>query len=213
MVITLPAGYKFGAGAGANIAGATGAVVGVAPDSSSLTILLPPGASGPVTVDSVSVDYAPGVLFSLPTEQTVTVGAVTPLAGTGSPATAPAVTVQPVGGATVFYDGGTFDYAAPIFGGEFGNFPSRLYSITVADTTTLDVTLDWPSPEDLGVYVFTSDGTTETGDLADDGGAGVHPEHGTFVLPPGSYRFAVVNFSATNPAYFSLAVVTLPNEE
>jgi hypothetical protein len=213
LVITLPPGYKFGAGAGANIEGAAGVVQSVSPDSSSITVLLPPGATGPVTVDSVAVDFAPGVLFSLPTENVVTVGAVTPLAGTGSPGTAPAITIAPVGGTTLFFDGGTFDYQAPIFGGAFGTFPSRLYNITVSDSTTLTTTVDWPSPEDLGIYFFLADGVAEIGSPGDAGAGGVHPETTTNTFAPGSYRMAIVNFNATNPPYFSLSITTEAPEE
>jgi hypothetical protein len=208
LVITLPAGYKFGAGAGANVAGTAGIVQSVSADSTSITVLLPPGTSGPITVDSVAVDFVPGVLFSLPSTETVTVGAVTPLAGTGSPGTAPAVTIAPEGGTTAFFDGGTYDYQAPILGGAFGTFPSRLYSITVADSTTLTTTVDWPSPEDLGIYFFESNGTTETGAPGDAGGGGAHPESTTNTFAPGTYLMAVVNFNATNPPYFALIVTT-----
>jgi hypothetical protein len=209
LTITLPAGYKFGAGAGANIEGAAGAVQSVAPDSSSIVILFPPGATGPVTVDSVTVDFAPGVLFSLPTDQTVTVGPVTPLAGTGSAATAPAITIQPVGGTTLFFDGGTYDATANTT--DFGPAPARFYTFTVADTTTLTTTVDWPSPEDVGLYFFQSNGTTEVaGTAIDPGVGGEHPESGSNTFPPGTYKLAVVNWNApaTNPPYFALSVTT-----
>jgi hypothetical protein len=210
LVITLPAGYKFGEGAGANIAGAAGFVTAVAPDSSSITVLLPPGATGTVTVDGVGVDFVPGVLFSLPTTETVTVGAVVPLAGTDAPGTAPALTVPAVGATSFLYDGGTYDYPAPILGGAFGNFPARLYNFTLADSTTLTYTLDWPSAEDLGIYLFLANGTTETPGAAD----GVSkPESATTTFGPGSYRLAVVNFNATNPPYFSLSLTTEPPAE
>src|SRR6185503_2980648 len=178
LVITLPAGYKFGNGAGANINGSAGIVTAVAPDSSSITVLLPPGATGTLTVDSVGVDYAPGVLFSLPTDQTVTVGAVTPQAGTGSTGSAPAVTIPPPGGTTFFYDGGSYDANMPLVVTGVGTFPipSRVYKITVTDTTALTTTVDWTSPEDLGLYFFASNGTTAFGAVGDAGGGGVHPE-------------------------------------
>jgi hypothetical protein len=215
LVITLPAGYKFGAGAGANVSGTAGIVQAVAPDSSSITVLLPPGTTGTITVDNVAVDFAPGVLFSLPTESAVTVGAVTPLAGTGSPGTAPAVTIPAVGGTTTFFDGGTYDYAAPIFGGAFGTFPSRLYNVTFADSTTLTVTVDWPSPEDLGIYLFESNGTTEVGSpgAGDAGGGGVHPETLTQTFGPGTFLVAIVNFNATNPPYIALSITNEPPAE
>jgi hypothetical protein len=208
LVITLPAGYKFGSGAGASVEGVAGVTQSVAPDSSAVTVLLPPGTTGQVTVDSVAVDFAPGVLFSLPTDQNVTVGPVTPLSGTESAAGAPPITIQPPGGSTLFFDGGTFDYQAPILGGQFGTFPARLYKITVADTTTLTTTVDWPSPEDLGIYFFQSNGTTETGSPGDAGGGGAHPETTTNTFAPGTYLMAIVNFNATNPAYFALTITT-----
>jgi hypothetical protein len=211
VIVTLPAGYKFGSGAGANIEGAAGFVSAVAPDSSSITVLLPPGSTGTLTVDSVGVDFAPGVLFSLPTDQTVTVGPVTPQAGTGATGTAPAVTIPPPGGTTFFYDGGTYDYSAPLVVPNVGTFPipSRLYKIVVADTTTLTTTLDWTSPEDLGLYFYQSNGTTAFGTApADAGGPGVHPESTDNTFPPGTYYMAVLNFSdpVTNPPWIALTI-------
>jgi hypothetical protein len=212
LVVTLPAGYKFGNGAGANVGGGpAGFVTSVAPDSSSITVLLPPGSNGPITVDSVGVDYAPGVLFSLPTSDVVTVGAVTPQAGTGSPSSAPTLTLPPPGATSFFYDGGTYDYSAPlVFTGVPGTFPtpSRLYKFTVADSTALTTAVDWPSPEDLGLYFFQSNGTTLVGSAADAGGGGVHPEEATNTFAPGTYYIAVTNFSETLPPWFSLAITT-----
>jgi len=213
VVVTLPAGYKFGNGAGANIDGAAGFVSAVAPDSSSITVLLPPGATGTLTVDSVGVDFAPGVQFSLETDQTVTVGAVTPQAGTGSTGSAPAVTIPPPGGTTFFYDGGTYDASMPLVVPDVGTFqiPSRVYKITVADTTALTTTVDWTSPEDLGLYFFASNGTTAFGAVGDAGGGGVHPETVDNTFPPGTYYVAVMNFSdpVTNPPWIALSFTNI----
>jgi hypothetical protein len=212
LVVTLPtAGYKFGNGAGANIAGAAGFTSAVAPDSSSITVLLPPGSTGTLTVDSVGVDFAPGVLFSLPTDQTVTVGAVTPLAGTGSTGSAPALTIPAPGETSFFYDGGTYDAAMPITFAGVGtfNFPARVYKITVADTTALTTALNWPGAEDLGLYFYAADGHTAFGTAADDGGDGAHPESGDNTFPPGTYYMAVINFADTDPAWISLSVTNI----
>jgi hypothetical protein len=202
LVITLPAGYKFGAGAGASVAGAAGIVQSVAPDSSSVTVLLPPGATGEVTVDSVQVDYIPGVLFSLPTPQTVTVGAVTPQTGTNSPASAPTLTLPAPGGpALAFFDGGTYDFSAP-------DGPARLYKFVVTAPVVLSTTVDWPSPEDLGLYFYAADAATAAGDPADAGGGGAHPETVDNTFAPGTYYMAVINFNAptTNPPYYGIQI-------
>jgi hypothetical protein len=206
LVLTLPPGYKFGAGAGASLGGAPGIVQSVAPDSSSVTVLLPPGATGTVTVDSVQVDYIPGVLFSLPTPQTVTVGAVTPQAGTGSPASAPTLTLPAVGGpALAFFDGGTYDYAS-------ANGPARLYKFVVTDSVVLTTSVDWPAAEDLGLYFYASDASTDFGDFADAGAGGVHPETIDNLFPPGTYFMGVTNFSLTNPAYYGITITAAEPE-
>jgi hypothetical protein len=208
VTITLPAGYRFIAGASVATDQGPGVVQSFSADSTALTVLLAPGSTGPVSLDSVQATFLPGVtLAGVPTDATVTVGAVVPQAGTGAPGTAPAVTIQAVGGSTVFFDGGTYDYPAPILAGAFGNFPARLYKFTVAAPTTLTVTLNWPSPEDLGIYYFLANGTTETAAPADGASA---PESGTNTFVAGTYLIAIVNFAATNPAWFSLSVTTEP---
>lgn len=206
LVITLPAGYKFGSGAGASMNGAPGIVQAVSPDSTSVTVLLPPGATGEVTVDSVQVDYIPGVLFSLPTPQTVTVGPVTPQAGTGAAGTAPTLALPAVGGpALAFFDGGTYDYAST-------NGPARLYKFVVTDSVVLSTTVDWPSAEDLGLYFYTADAATDFGDFADAGGAAAHPETIDNTFGPGTYFMGVTNFSATNPPYYGITITAAAPE-
>jgi hypothetical protein len=208
LLVTLPAGYKFGTGAGASLGGAAGIVQSVAADSSSMTVLLPPGGTGTITVDSVAVDFAPGVLFSLPTDQTVTVGAVTPQGGTNSPASAPTLALPPTDGAALaFFDGGTYDFAST-------NGPARLYKFVVTDSVDITATIDWPSPEDLGLYFYAADATTDFGDPADAGGAAAHPESVTNTFGPGTYYMGATNFSATTPGYYGITLsVTTPAAE
>jgi len=181
--------------------GATAAVV-TARTANSITFVAPPGATGVVTVSGVEVAEFPLTLPSSDAPITVS-STVTPLAGTDDPGTAPAIAVPAAGGSTILYDTGTFDYAAPIFGGAFGNFPARLYEITVpAGTFTL--TLEWSTGEDLGGYYFLSDGTTEPAFGPADAhgeGADSSPETSTDALTAGTYLIAVVNFSATDPVF------------
>jgi hypothetical protein len=205
VTITLPAGYTFSSDATVSTAAGTGFVTAIAPDGSSADALLPPGSTGVVTLGGVSADFLPGVPLSGPTIDSVTVAAVTPLTGTGATGTAPALTVAAVGGTSILYDGGTFDYNAPLFG---TTIPARLYKFTVPADGGFTVTLDWPSSEDMGVYYFASDGTTEAGSPADDNGAGVHPESSTSTFTAGTYFMAVVNFSDTNPPYFNIQFTT-----
>jgi len=169
--------------------------------ANSITFIPAPGAAGPIIVSGVQI-----VGFSL--ELPSSAGNITvppPLEGTGSVATAPELPVPDVGSSTTTFDAGTFDYAAPIFGGQFGLFPARVYKLVVPTDRDITVTLDWPSDEDLGAYWFAADGTTEPGfDPSDNGGEGDHPETATNTIPAGTYILAIVNFNATNPPVFTI---------
>jgi hypothetical protein len=210
VTITLPAGYKFAAGAGGTTDQGPLIVQSFTADSTGLVVLVPPGSTGAITIDSVHADFLPGVtLAGLPSDAAVTAAPVVPQAGTGATGTAPALPIPAIGQTVSFYDGGTYDYLAPlVFAGVPGvfNIPSRLYRITVPADVSLTTTVDWPSPEDLGLYFFQSNGTTLTGAAGDAGGGGAHPETATNTLTAGTYFMAVVNFSETNPPWFALTV-------
>jgi hypothetical protein len=190
------------------------AVVGVGTDSSAfvtgqtastITFLPAPGSTGVVGVGAVDV-----VGFALPLPSTaaaLTTSATVPsLAGTGTPGTAPPLVVPAIGGASALYDSGTFDYQAPILGGAFGTFPSRLYRLVVPTGRDITVTLNWNSAEDLGVYWFATDGTTEPPELgpADAGGGGAFPESATNTFAAGTYLLAVVSFGPATPPWLGI---------
>jgi hypothetical protein len=206
-------GYTFLPDAAISFAGTPALVLGVAEDGTSMTFLPAPGTVGTALIDNVAINFLPETPLSLETTAELTVGALVPLAGTDAPGTAPALTVPPVGETTTLFDGGTFDYPAPILGGAFGDFPARLYSFTVPADGDFTVSLDWGSPEDLGVYYFLPDGTTETGSAADAGGGGAHPEESTSTFTAGTYLMAVVNFNPTNPPFFSIQFTAEPPAE
>jgi hypothetical protein len=186
LVITLPAGYKFGTGAGASVAGTPGFTTAVAPDSTSATVLLPPGTTGPVTVDSVAVDFVPGVLFSLPTTETVTVGPVTTaLAGTDDPSTAPSLALPAAGGTTAVFD--IPDFAATI---------DHFYRLDVAEAGDYIVTVDWTVGNDVDAPVCIADPTCAAETFTDPTVTGAKPETGTFTLPAGTSILWVEDFGA-----------------
>jgi hypothetical protein len=204
-------GFTFLPTADISFAGTPALVLSIAEDGSSLTFLPAPGTVGPALVDSVSINFLPGAPLSLQTTAELAVAALVPLEGTDAPATAPELTVPPLGQTLTFYDGGTYDYPSPIFGGAFGLFPARLYSFTVPTDGDYTFSLDWAGGvEDLGIYIFLPDGTTETGDAAD----GLeHPEVGTFTMTAGTYLLAVVNFNATNPEFITIQLTPEPPED
>lgn len=206
--VTLTAeGYTFQPDAAISFAGTPAIVLGISEDGGALTFLPAPGTTGAAEVENISINFLPSAPLTLETATELTVADVVPLAGTGAPGTAPALTVAPVGETSTFYDGGTYDYAAPLFG---TTFPARLYSFTVPADGDYTFSLDWAGGvEDLGVYFFLPDGSTETGTAAD--GAS-NPEESTSTFTAGTYLLAVVNFNATNPAFISIQLTAEPPE-
>ena len=179
LVITLPAGYKFGTAPGVTVGGDVGITTAVAPDSSSATVLLPPGTTGTITVDSVQVDYLPGVNLSIPTTETVTVGA-TPLAGTDATSTAPALPVPPVDGSTV-----TFDVP------DFTTTANRFYRLDVTEAGDYTVSLNWDIGGDLDLLLCNNTACTAPNAA---GATGAHPEEPTYALTPGTYYLWVNDY-------------------
>ncbi len=204
-------GFTFLPDAVISFAGDSALVLGVAEDGTSMTFLPPPGTTGPALVENVAINFIPGTPLALPTTAEMTVADLVPIAGTGTPGTAPVLTVAAPGATTTLFDGGTYDYPAPLFGGAFGTFPARLYQFTVPADGDFTVTLGWNGTQDFGVYYFLPDGTTETGVAADGATADVNPETSTSTFTAGTYLMAVVNFvSPDNPGFFSIEFTTVP---
>jgi hypothetical protein len=205
VTLTAPAGFNLDPAATITIADVAPIVTGRT--ANSITFLPNPGIVGPADLTGVILATAPQFSLGFQTVDTLTVGAtVTPLAGTGAPGTAPAIAVPAVGQTTALIDGGTYDYAAPIFGGAFGTFPARLYKLVVPTGRDITVTINWNSGEDLGGYWFAADGTTEPPTLvaADAGGGGAFPETSTSTFAAGTYLLAVVNFGPADPPFISI---------
>jgi hypothetical protein len=137
-------------------------------------------------VDSVVVDFVPGVLFSLPTTETVTVGAATPFAGTDDPGTAPAMPIPAAGSSTVLYDAP--DFAAAAF---------RFYRFDVPDAGDYVVTLDWTAGSDLDLYLCFDPGCA-TGNFT--AATAAKPESATYTIAGPVTYYLVVNDYAGDAA-------------
>jgi hypothetical protein len=184
LTVTLPAGYKFGTAPGITVGADVGVTTAVAPDSSSVTVVLPPGTTGTITVDSVQADFLPGVNLALPTTETVTVGA-TPLAGTDDPSTAPAIPLPAAGGLTATFD--IPDFVATV---------DRFYRLDVTEPGDYTITVDWDIGSDIDAPVCVSDPTCASEDFADPTVSASHPESGTFTLPAGTHILWVNDYGA-----------------
>ena len=194
ITITATPGFFFAPTVGVNIGGNAALVQSVAGDGSSVTILPFPGSAGAPEIVGVSPTGFPQFQYTMNSSTSVTVGAA--LAGTESPETAPVLAIP-----STTTDGGGF-------AGAFLEFPTRWYQITVAAPTTLTFNLDWPSGEDLGAYITTdpADAAGIVG-VADAGGEGANSEtSGPVDLAPGTYFIGILNFSETNPPFFTLGI-------
>jgi hypothetical protein len=202
VTITLPAGYKFVAGAGVSSTLGAGIVTSVAADSTSLVAVLPLGSTGQLTLDSVQAEFLAGVtLGGLPTDATITVAA-TPAAGTGSTATAPSLPVPALDATSGFFDIGTFT-AADVTGD--GGVGAQYYRLVITEAGDYTVTTDWPatSTSDIDALLCPSSGCAGSLDFLGSGVA--HPESGTRTLAPGTYFVAVVLF-AGGPTDFGIRI-------
>ena len=194
ITITAPAGFFFASTVGVNIGGNAALVQSVAGDGSSVTVLPFPGSAGAPELVGVSPNGFPQFQYTMNATTSVTVGPA--LEGTESPETAPTLAIP-----SSTTDGGGF-------AGDFLGFHTRWYKIEVGAATTINITLDWPTGEDLGAYVTTdpADAAGIVG-VADAGGDGAHPEtSGPVDLAPGTYYIGILNFSETNPPFFTLDI-------
>jgi hypothetical protein len=194
ITITAPAGFFFASTVGVNIGGNAALVQSVAGDGSSVTVLPFPGSAGAPELVGVSPTGFPQFQYTMNATTSVTVGPA--LEGTESPETAPTLAIP-----SSTTDGGGF-------AGDFLGFHTRWYKIEVGAATTINITLDWPTGEDLGAYVTTdpADAAGIVG-VADAGGDGAHPEtSGPVDLAPGTYYIGILNFSETNPPFFTLDI-------
>jgi hypothetical protein len=194
VTVTLPTGYKFVPGARVSSDQGPGIVQSVAPDSSSLVVVLPLGSNGPLILDSMQTPILPAVtLAGVPTEASIAIDS-TPLPGTGSIATAPTMAVPAIGDTTGFFDRGVFT-AADITGD--GGVGAQYYQLVVTEAADYIVTVNWPagSTADIdGVLCF--DASCGGGSLEGFLGTGVgHPERARLTLDPGTYYLAVVLFT------------------
>jgi Bacterial pre-peptidase C-terminal domain len=200
VTITAPPGFFFSADTlSVNIGGNAALVQSRAADGSSMQILPFPGSAGFPEVTGVSPTGFPQFIYTMNSATSITVGAA--LAGTESPETAPVLAVP-----STTTDGGGFGGDILIFG---LHFPTRWYQITLAAPTTVTFDLDWPTGEDLGAYIMTDPANADATLVAaaDAGGEGAHPEtSGPVDLAPGTYFIGILNFSATNPPFFTLGI-------
>jgi hypothetical protein len=191
VLVTAPAGFKFQPAAAVTVGGIAAAVNSRAADSSSLSFQVAPGTTGAVQVDSVVLTQLPEFPLSIPTRDTIVVGAATPIGGTGSTGSAPNFNAPAAPGLEIgIWDTGTFTGAD--ITGDGGN-GAQYYKLTVTTpgdyNFTLDAGLDADSDIDL---VLCADAGCSAADFT--GATLATSEAATITLTPGTYYMAAVLF-------------------
>ncbi|MGH7527319.1 MAG: hypothetical protein ACREMX_11520 [Gemmatimonadales bacterium] len=174
--------------------------VAVAGDGSSITFTPRPGATGNVSVDGVVIA---GFALDLPSQTpNLTVPAVTPIAGTGDPATAPALPVPAaVGQSTTTFDDAVYT-AADITGD--GGVGAQYYTITLGApaTLTIGISSDDGGPDLDGV--ICNDTTCSVPNFALASTA--HDESAAVALAAGTHILAVVNFDGADSDFVRVKI-------
>jgi hypothetical protein len=200
ITITLPAGYTFGADATVESAQGTGFVQSLSADGTSITAIIPPGSTGPLTLGGVSATFLPGLPLTLPSIDVVSAG-VTAMAGTNAPASAPEVAVPAVDGTTNFFDTGTFPGADLTDDGGIG---AQYYKFVVTEAGKYSFSTAWTGGADIDAVVCSdatcSDGGTFVGASSDN------PEVGDADFVPGTYYYVAVLFGGAPPPFFSVSL-------
>jgi hypothetical protein len=194
-VLSIPAPYQFPVDAFARFDAGDALVVGRAADGSTLTVLAPPGTTSAGNV-SVVLGYLPSILDSTATATPVTVDPTAPtLAGTGSPTTAPDIAIPPAGGATGFFDAGTFT-GADLTGDTSPTGFAQYYKLTIPADGDYTITTNWNNDADIDQFIC-NDATCAGATLVGTGSS--QPESGTLTLTAGTHYLAVVLFAGGTP--------------
>ncbi|HEY3012421.1 MAG TPA: hypothetical protein VGJ36_06730, partial [Gemmatimonadales bacterium] len=147
---------------------------------------------------TVTVDYLPSASLATTTDVALTINPIpTPLPGTDAPATAPTITIPPPGSSGGFWDAGGAMAAADC--GQNSGVPCQLYKFALADSTTLDMTLEGSNAADLGLYFINADDGTDLDQVCDDLGRDEVPESCELVFGPGNILMSVVSFGPFYP--------------
>lgn len=187
--------------------GGTAATV-VAKSTTSIKVLVPFGASGTATIGGIAVTYAPGLVVSLPSTNSVT---QTGDAWTGDDdyGTAPAIPLPGADGQSTYLIVSPPATDNTAICGEASG-PCSILAYTVADSTKLTFTVDWDSDADIDTYSCSGpDGSTCFEDTG-TGATGDQPQTFTFIAAPGTHYLSIENFDGTPTTNYYVTITQVP---
>jgi hypothetical protein len=183
-------GFKFLPTAGALLGADTAVVFSVAADSSSMTFVAKPGATGLPGTSGVAAPELFGIVLSvlpqvplkLPATTNLTYAALAAVGGTDDPGTAPTVATPGLGFSSRFYDQADFVAAA-----------DRFYKLVVTEDGDYTISLDWSTGSDVDLFVCPSAGVGSF-DCDFTAATGSKPESSTFALTADTYYLVAEDF-------------------
>jgi hypothetical protein len=184
----------FGGGAAATILSAT---------ADTITLLVPFGPPGRLTIAGIAVTYAPGLVITRPSVQTVTqTGTLWP--GIEAMATAPTIPLPAAGDSLVLATTVPLADNAAECGEGIG--PCAYYKFTVAATTTLHIVVDWDNTADIDIYACSD---ADPGTCFEEGGGGAgasKPEEFEFDFPAGTHYLGIEKFEGATPRNVKITI-------
>jgi hypothetical protein len=202
VIITLPSGFAFHADATVESDLGPGVVLSFSADSTSISALIPPSSTGPLTLGGFGAAFLPGLSLTLATADPITAAASV---GTESTGTAPSVPVPAAAGdSTIFLGGGAFS-GADITGD--GGSGAQYFKVTVTQAGDYKFVTGWANDADVD-NVVCFDANCATADFS--GASSSNPETSSVTLTPGTYYLCVVLFAGTAPGSFSVKILNVP---
>jgi hypothetical protein len=177
-------GFKFLPSAGALFGADTAVVFSVAADSSSMTFVAKPGATGIPAPElfGIVLSVLPQVPLKLPTTTNLAYPALAPVGGTDAAGTAPSLDAPATGFSNRFYDQADFTAAA-----------DRFYKLVVTEDGVYDISFDWTTGSDIDLFVCPAPGAI-TASCDFQAAVANHPEAGTYTLTAGTWYIVGEDF-------------------
>ncbi len=203
LTLTAPAPITFTPASTLSLGGLDAPVLSVSPDGTTLTFIVPAGASGADTVTGLSLPYLSSAQ-TLVTTTTLAVSSTGNYTGTDDPATsAPAITAPASGTSILVFDAATL--GGPDLAGDGGIAAAQYYRLIVPVDATVDMSLNWDGDADIDL-ILCDDTACSNPDF--QAASGAQPEEGSYTLTAGTYYIEVEHFAGPAPAGISMTITT-----
>lgn len=194
VTLTLTAPYKALPNATVTFLNGAGIITGISVDSTQISFLPPPGATGSPTLSNVVLGFLTAVPLTLPSAAALTVSNTTNYVGSGTPATSPAVPIPALGDTTEFYDK---------FVGT-----DQFYKLVVPTGVTIAMQLSWPAGPDLDTWFCNAACSNPSVPGGFGAATGANPEGlAAVVFAAGTYNQQVDLYAGAAPQWIKIRLI------